>query len=117
MKLSRRSPLVRAALRRLGNPYASLQIGDEVEVDDDFEVLTDEQHTYIHRLENQYAILSVALRAPEKSAEVSAATEEQPLSKADFDKECRRIFRPYIPALEKGRLRPHHRDFITRNHS
>jgi hypothetical protein len=39
------------------------------------------------------------------------------LSKAEFRAGCRRIFGQYIPALERGRLRTHHRDFITRNES
>jgi hypothetical protein len=37
------------------------------------------------------------------------------LSKEGFIAGCRRIFRQYIPSVEKGRLRQHHRDFITRN--
>jgi hypothetical protein len=37
------------------------------------------------------------------------------MSKATFRAECQRIFRPYIPELEAGKLKQHHRDFITRN--
>lgn len=39
------------------------------------------------------------------------------LSKTEFRLGCRVIFRYYIPALENGRLRAHHREFITRNES
>jgi hypothetical protein len=39
------------------------------------------------------------------------------LSKAEFRAACRAIFGYYIPAIEKGRLRAHHREFISRNES
>lgn len=39
------------------------------------------------------------------------------LSKTEFRSACRAIFRYYIPAIENGRLRAHHREFITRNES
>jgi hypothetical protein len=37
------------------------------------------------------------------------------LTKSDFEKRCRQIFVKYIPAIEKGKLRQHHREFIERN--
>ena len=37
------------------------------------------------------------------------------LSKKDFQNECRRIFRQYIPPSEGQVLRPQYRDFIFRN--
>jgi len=39
------------------------------------------------------------------------------LSKAEFRAACRAVFGYYVPAIEKGRLRTHHREFITRNES
>jgi hypothetical protein len=39
------------------------------------------------------------------------------LSKAGFRTTCRAVFGYYIPAIESGRLRAHHREFITRNES
>jgi hypothetical protein len=111
---SPRSPALREALRRLGNPYASLQV---VEVPE-FRALTAEERAYVRRLENQYAPLSIAIAEEQTSASVTSLQTDSStrgISKADFDKGCRRIFRQYIPALEKGRLRLHHRDFITRN--
>jgi hypothetical protein len=39
------------------------------------------------------------------------------LSKTEFRSACRAIFSYYIPAIENGRLRAHHREFITRNES
>ena len=91
----------------------------------DFLPLTDAEHAYVRRQENPYASLCVAvevdLSAREKSVDtVTVPMSDAPntsISKQDFEAECRRIFRQYIPALEKGRLRPHHRAFITRNHS
>lgn len=37
------------------------------------------------------------------------------ISKADFKRECRRIFEQYVPLMEKGALRPEHKSFISRN--
>lgn len=39
------------------------------------------------------------------------------ISQTAFETGCRRIFGQYIPLLERGRLRPEHRDFIARNRS
>jgi hypothetical protein len=39
------------------------------------------------------------------------------LSKTEFRSACRAIFGYYIPAIENGRLRAHHREFIIRNES
>jgi hypothetical protein len=39
------------------------------------------------------------------------------LSKTEFRSACRAVFGNYIPAIENGRLRAHHREFITRNES
>jgi len=52
------------------------------------------------------------LRALPTSDDVS-----RELSETAFDSHCRAIFRAYVPAEEKGRLRPHYRDFIVRNRS
>ena len=91
----------------------------------DFLPLTDAEHEYVRRLGNPYASLSVAVEVEQGVHEigvpaVTVSASDVPnasISKQDFEGECRRIFRQYIPALEKGRLRPHHRAFITRNHS
>src|SRR5688572_14188657 len=86
---------------------------------------------YLRLLGNQYACLSIF--ADEDELQTSASTEaaqsnlatyeqEKPippalLSKSDFRSLCRRVFGQYIPEFEKGKLRQHHRDFITRNES
>lgn len=106
----RHSGAVKAYLKRLGNPYASLQIGDE-------------PRSY-RLLENPYAKLS-GMEEVEESREASpepvlmslVESARGSLSKVEFRARSRRIFRQYVPALEKGRLRAHHRDFITRNES
>jgi transposase len=107
-------------LKRLGNPYASLQDAGDVGQ----EALTvtsrlshDVQEPYVR---HPYAfasmeadgipIAAVAVRPPTAFIVGTA-------SKAEFRAKCRRIFEQYIPALEKGRLREHHRDFILRNES
>lgn len=127
-KNPRNMAAITEALRLLGNPYAKLQIFDEVEEATpvaDFRPLTDAEHAYVCRLENPYASLSVAAEVEESVQEkhvpaVAVSTNDASnasISKHDFEAGCRRIFRQYIPALEKGRLRPHHRAFIMRNHS
>ena len=121
-KPHRHSGAVKAYLKRLGNPYASLQIGDDIEKSEN-EVSSDGLRSY-RLLQNPYAKLS-----SEKELEQAIVTSLEPtplslvestrgtLSKAEFQARTRRIFKQYVPALEKGRLREHHRDFITRNDS
>jgi hypothetical protein len=87
---------LREALRRLGNPYAKLSVlGDP----DDAEA--DGLLAQAHDLRNQSSPDVRHLGVP----------------KAVFLAECRRIFRQYIPPVENGRLRAHHRAFIVRNES
>jgi len=117
-----RSEFIKAYLRRLGNPYASLQIDDNTEGTEATKYSLDEQRPYIR---HPYALIPQEEEAEETSeetsfeaiAKISVSTTGGTLSKAEFRAGCRRIFGQYIPALEKGRLRTHHRDFITRNES
>ena len=116
------SDAVRAYLHRLGNPYASLQVRDDPE-NDEHEVPNNASRLY-HLLENPYATLSMGKEAekpretsPESTNSSSVKAPRGSLSKADFCARSSRIFKQYIPAPEKGRLRAHHRDFITRNES
>lgn len=104
---------LRAFLKSLGNPYASLQITDEMEKKE----ISATQRPYVR---HPYAFLS---KEEENELSPNVAV-KQPiisvvgtLSKAEFKTRCRRIFEQYIPALEKNRLRTHHRDFIIRNES
>lgn len=114
-----RPDVIREALRKGGNPYASLQIEDG-----EFEtpvVVTraaaDEQHA---RSENPYSrhyyLADEALEAEahDRAAQSPAVGK---LSKSSFQQQVRAIFRPYIPAAEGGHLRDHHREFIARNES
>jgi hypothetical protein len=86
-----RSARLKAALRKLKNPYASLQV------------------------EVAGADLSpnALIDASSSKASVAPVT----LTQSDFEQRARAIFRPYIPAEEHGRLRPHYREFIERNKS
>lgn len=119
---------VSEALRLLGNPYAKLQVRDEDGVHavaSDFHPLKDAERAYVRRLGNPYAVLSIAVEAEqavqERNVSVPVVLQDdmsQPaVSKRDFEAECRRIFRQYIPAEEMGHLRPHYRAFIERNRS
>ncbi len=56
-------------------------------------------------------------RSSRRIAASSESSAGSTLSKVDFEVECRRIFRQYMPALEKGPLRNHYRGFIARNQS
>ena len=112
---------LRVYLKRLGNPYASLQVVDDVDVLDYSFAQTDERSEQVRRLRNPYATLA----ADEDLASISqepvqvkpVSTRQQTLSKATFNARCREIFKQYIPHIEKGRIRKHHREFITRNES
>src|SRR5256712_299863 len=89
--------------------------------DDELLPPTPEQTEYLRKQQNQYAKLSVTLRGDNTASLVATVTEQTVLkttvSKDEFDVECRRIFGPYIPEVENGRLRPYHKAFITRNQS
>jgi hypothetical protein len=116
-----------AYIRALGNPYAKLQImGEEEQQELELELRapTQVESEYARLLENQYALLSIALADPVPTVAPTDSTAKKTqlqlnsegiLSKRDFDIGCRRIFRPYIPSVEKKHLRRHHRDFIVRN--
>jgi hypothetical protein len=106
----------RAKLRELKNPYAHHYFfGDEEEG------ATSPSTTSELRLsENPYATHYFEERASHSASSASTfvTTESQPqptLSKAHFREGARAIFVRYIPAIEKGRLRKHHLDFINRN--
>jgi hypothetical protein len=111
---------VRAAFARMGNPYVfdECQYPDEDAIKQFFE-----RRAYLRVLEDPYASLVVDDRAPvmaSASAKLEAPREQsgqRGCSKAEFRARCRTIFGGYMPALEKGRLREHHRDFIVRNES
>jgi hypothetical protein len=94
-------------------------IPDSPTADPEFDPLTIDQRGYIHRLQNPYASLSVAVRPapPYSIASNHVWASGLSASKSEFESECRRIFRQYIPILENGRLRDHYKAFIARNAS
>jgi len=98
-------------LRRLGNPYAKLQLLDNV-----IETARLLQNPYAKEqmLFDDHTDEVVAGAA---AGSVAAAVVEAEITQREFEAECRRIFKQYIPAVEKGRIRDHHRDFIARNRS
>ncbi len=110
---------MRAYLKRLGNPYASLQVVDDAGQKDASIISNDPQRPYVR---HPYAYASMEADSDTAESDVtSCAISKHPakvvLTKAEFRARCRRIFEQYIPAIEKGRLRRYHRDFITRNES
>lgn len=111
----KRSPELSAALRRLGNPYAAIQFEEEY-AELELRPLNAHERSYVRRLGNQYAPLSIGI-VSDKSTEAvgrrSAA--RNGVSASAFAAECRRIFKQYIPLLENGRLRQHYKEFIERN--
>lgn len=108
----------KAYIRRMGNPYASLQVDGGTEEFEAPKVSAEEQHSYIR---HPYALIPQTEEAQEVEARPVVKLPVSPtrgtLTKTEFRAKCRRIFIPYIPALEKGKLRKRHRDFIARNES
>ena len=86
-------------------------------IDDELLEPTPEQTAYLRRQGNQYAKLSVLL--PGETAGSTTVGQsyaaKSTASKEEFGAYCRKLFGFYMPAAEKGRLRPHYRDFINRN--
>ena len=110
-----RSPKLREALRKLGNPYACEQVYEVAAPTHD--AIDSSVRAFVRRSENPYASLGVE---PASSATIvtpisSQSTTVSRISKADFRAAAQRIFRCYIPATEKGVLRQHYKDFISRN--
>lgn len=111
---------IREALRKGGNPYASLQVEDG-----EPEVLVSVVHAaeQYARSENPYSrhyyFTDASLDADpnETVAKLLETPTVGTLSKSSFQQQVRAIFRPYIPGAEGGRLRDHHREFIARNES
>ncbi len=66
---------------------------------------------------NPYAVLSQIdeLEAGVAPSEKIVHAGDQIATQTEFVTTLRKVFSQYIPALERGRLRPEHRDFIERN--
>src|SRR2546421_384576 len=134
----------RECLRLLENPYASIQFRDGWDEDLATSARSNEsqadassrksavpielfpapkpRHTQLTETPhgNPYAALADIDDDQEEHSAAAAPRSDSALvevSKATFEAGCRRIFAQYIPRLERGRLRPEHLDFITRNRS
>lgn len=111
------SPKLRAALKQLGNPYACDQVY-EVYQAVEHAPLDPAMRAYVRRSENPYASLGVEVPAAAlANPPAPMAARISRMSRADFRATAQRIFRCYIPATEKGAIRQHHKDFISRNES
>src|ERR1700683_3205153 len=108
------------SLEDLQNPYATLDLFPEKVA----EAAAEANRAAYRAPENPHArhyyypepelLLDKPADATERNAPESTP---RSLPKKEFRETCRGIFRPYIPALERGTLRPHHRNFIARNES
>src|SRR5437879_5123891 len=115
-----RRPLeVREFLRNLRNPYASLQVDEEVAEASAEHFSVEQQRAQRRLLENPYVPVPIAVTARAASSRLAGAARKHAntCTKSQFQSGCRSIFRRYIPPLEKGQLRAHHRAFILRNES
>src|SRR5688500_14787777 len=115
---SRDSEKLKNYRRRLENPYAYSELVDEAEQTSEPKILAEEQRSSVYVLEDPYASLYEKGNGEKVSSTPTAV--ERPsirntISKREFRTRCSGIFRPYVPPLEKGRLRPHHKAFIERN--
>jgi hypothetical protein len=113
------------AIRRMENPYAKEQLSLPLQVAEPTPAalrLTDERRRAMKRMGNPYAFLEFEAIDDSEPREARTADAEmvqdgprRSLTQREFETECRRIFRKYIPLGERGRLRPHHREFTERN--
>lgn len=109
----------RKVIRARGNPYWKIQARDEGEANNPTEA---QRRAYLRKLENPHAFYAVMGEGAESSSVQSNGTEEERtkaqlpgVSKTEFQRRCRSVFAQYIPEIEKGRIRTHHRQFIVRN--
>lgn len=127
----------REYLKRLGNPYAFTQIegfseDEESAVSDAtakahqtdtkpdqadlFSKASSQLARWNHPHGNPYSrVGNDESELRPISQETASRASIQTTSQTEFVRSLRRIFSHYIPALERGRLRPEHRDFIERN--
>lgn len=115
------SDAIRARLRKLGNPYASLQLSDEDEGAVNYPIKSAKELA-LQLTPNPWATLYYGAEDPVNVPATGSPTQIKAsaslkISKSEFRQACRAIFRCYIPEIEKGRIRDHHRDFIIRNES
>lgn len=114
---SKKRDPIRAAFARLRNPY----VFDEMQYPDAAEqAFFLQRRAHLHALEDPYASLSVVdspTAEPKPAQPVGRPTARRSCSKAEFQAKSRAIFSSYMPALERGKLRDHYRDFILRNES
>jgi hypothetical protein len=114
---------VRAALRLMQNPYAKLSLIEDKEfVSTGEEPTMEQKKAYFRKLQNPHAHSSIFDEPGQESQsgttpglDPGKVTRVSRLSKKQFEDDCRRIFLQYIPHAEGRVLRPHHREFITRN--
>lgn len=104
----------RDALRRSHNPYAWHYL-----FEDEAPQLA-AASLELRATENPYATIYFNERgaSPDITPAVSKpgkTLRDLVMTQTEFERQCRRIFVAYIPAIEKGKLRPHHREFIERN--
>lgn len=95
--------------RKPRSPYAA-----------DGQTFAERRRAYVRMLDNPYANLGVddqGLSVAAASNIARAAAPARTCSKAEFNVGCRAVFRHYMPALERGKLRDHYREFISRNES
>lgn len=113
-----------AIVKASGNPYASLYEFGDPDGDDCLAMKKEQEHRYLKKLENPYASLAVlgdseetpvSVPLPDQTATKLHISSPSKVSKKDFRANCSRIFSQYVPMEEGRKLRPHHRDFITRN--
>lgn len=118
-KFHRKAEALKAYLKRMENPYLSLQVTDDAEDQTVIDATSAAIQPYVRHPyaflsapenENDTPLHKVAVARPVKKTSGT-------LSKAEFRHRCRRIFEQYIPAMEESRLRKHHQDFIARNES
>lgn len=111
---------MKAWLKNLQNPYASLALLDEEEVT---QPTLEAKQVYFRKLQNPHAYDAVFgdtedqgdPRNSDERATTVPFSVDRSLSKRDFHEGCRRILLQYLPPDEGRVLRPHQRDFILRN--
>jgi hypothetical protein len=115
--VARQGDVSRSQLSRMENPYATLYFNDDGSAG-----TASAGRQQFSRSRNPYAWHYYCDSECDDNAVLSSEppaatrnTRRPTVTKSDFEASCRAIFRAYIPALENGRLRSHHQEFILRN--
>src|ERR1039458_6529410 len=104
---------VQAALRLMGNPYASLSLFDDASEDAAVEPSFEQKRTYFRKLENPHAFSSIFGDAGDDLWQAAAKRNKIGVLEQELD-EVLRSYKPHVARTEWKKLMDYRSDFSIR---